>query len=299
MKRWISLAIVLSLFATLNAKEEATALAWRFAEGQILSVKLNQDLNTSVAVLGNDLKTAFDVTCWFTWKVKDVDPSGNAKIAVTLNRVKLKMDSPQLGKSDVDSQVDLKEGKQLTGLDGQLLALYKPLFGVEMTQQVSAQGKVSKVIIPDDVASELRKAAIPGVPGATEVIAGLNASLPEFPQEPLRLDQSWTTEAQVDSAPGISANMKNTYTYKGSRIVKSRSMHQIDVDIDFTLQTDSGPKIDVVEQSTGGAVYFDSVVGRLVGISTKQDATIKLTIGTQEIQQTIISNSKVLFTDQK
>lgn len=294
-QRIFCVAACLLISQTAQAKDGAETLAWRFETGQALGVKLNQNLNTTVKVLGNDLKTVIDSTLRFTWKVTDVDASGNADVVVTLDRVQIKMDSPQFGKGEVDSQ----ESKQLSGLSAQLASLYKPLLGVEMTQKISAQGKVTDLVIPEDVANELKKAALPGIPGATATIAALNSTLPEFPAEPLGPDKSWKSESTVESAPGISAVMNNTYTYRGIRQVKSRNLHKIDLNIDLKMETDGGPEIEVVEQSTDGTMYFDSEAGRLVGTNTKQNAEIKIKISGQEVTQTLTSSTKLLFSGLK
>ncbi len=274
---------------------EAGQLAWKFRTDQEIGVKLDQNTEMVVSLFGSDITTLVKSTIWMTWKVAQVDDHGTAEMSSVLDRVTVQMDNPQLGKSAADTNAN---DEAAVGLSGEIVKAFRPLVGAAITFKMSAQGEVTDEKIPDDVEKLLEQTSSQGMPSVASAIMTIIHACPVFPTEAPKVGATWNESTEIEAGGKATAVLEKTYTYQGAKEIKSRTLHQIDVEVQTVLaERDDGPSVEIVEQSDAGTLYFDGVAGRLAGSNVIHTSKAIVKVAGQEVDQTTTAKTKVLFAD--
>ncbi len=259
----------LSLIAALvGSTAQGANLRWKLKVGDSLRYEMSEKRVTSVLTGGAEVsKVTLTQTVDLTWSVKDVESQGSANLTHTIDRVRIKIESPQ-GSIDFDSKDEKGEGNPLK-------TLFKVLVGKPFSFKMDPQGALSDVKVPQNVARILKE--LGGAAGGADQIfseEGLKTMITQssviLPKEEISTGKSWTQEVKIPAPPLGSMVLAKTYRFEGES--PENGMAKIGIDAKFTLQ--SVPGVDVPfkiqSQASKGEISFDNAVGRLTSSSLNE-----------------------------
>src|SRR5262249_45955920 len=239
---------------------------------------------TSVGnIMGMEIETKMGQTMDMTWVVKSVASDGGAELAQTIDRIRMKMETP-FGAFDYDS----KENKPIEGQFGEIMGpILTAIAGAEMTVKMAPTGEVSDVKIPEKVMESLR-----GNPllaqfgpmfsedGLKQMAQGGAGSIGAFPKEPVSKGSTWEKKAEMKLAGLGTITVATTNTYAGPETRNGNKLEKIDLKMNQTIEAAPGGMIDIkiTSQDSKGTAYFDNTLGRLVSQEIKQKMKMEIDV---------------------
>lgn len=281
------------LFAVLLAVPvgAAESLRWKFEEGASHHYELNQTTVTTAMVQEQEVKTSIKQTVGMAWEVLSVESDGTARVAQTIERVKVSLES-QFASFAYDSD---DEG----AVEGQA-AVLKPvidaLVGARVVLVMTPRGEVNDVEVPDEMIERLRNAgpgaqALQGLASAEGMKGLIGQSTLVLPEEEVEPGSTWTRKVELPTPQGTLA-MTNTFTLESSESESAKIGMAMNVD-EFKTDPDAPFEMRVEEQDGTGSFAFDTAAGLLQSSEVTQKLTAVITVQGQEV--TSISESSATF----
>src|SRR5262245_36533771 len=150
--RGMLLFALVPLVLLCSTAQAQTTLRWKFKEGDKFNYVTEQSTTSVGNIMGMEIETKMGQTMDMTWVVKSVASDGGAELAQTIDRIRMKMETP-FGAFDYDS----KENKPIEGQFGEIMGpILTAIAGAEMTVKMAPTGEVSDVKIPEKVMESLR-----------------------------------------------------------------------------------------------------------------------------------------------
>ncbi len=260
-----------------------TTLRYKFKEGEKLQYAMNQDIKMSMSVGGMDIdikmKQGFDMN----WNVQKVDDKGNAKVRLTIGRVKLSMESP-MGTAEVDTGAK-KAVDQDDPLAKTFADLAAGLAALEMTFTMAPDGEMKDMKLPEEALKKLR--AIPGAdqfggqllsPDGFKKMTGVGMILPK---EPVTKGKQWTQKMSMKIPNLGTMNGITKYTYEGSTDKDGKKLAKIQLtpDLKITPDPDAPVQIKLKNIKDKGHAYFDNEAGRLAETRNEMNMEMEIEAG--------------------
>jgi hypothetical protein len=284
---------VLAVFAASAAGADVT-LRWRFSPDKPYHYVLNQGMEMSMKLPNGDVKTTMSQISDMTWKVKSVKPDGSAQMSQTIDRMRIKVESPA-GKFDIDSND--KSAPAPPGPLAPLGKMVQGLVGTPVDITISARGEVLSVTVPDKM-MEAMKTAGPGGQafagaftdkGIKQLFEQSSVILPENAVAP---GMTWVQKRSVETAGLGNMDIDTTYTDKGE-VPGKPDLHMIDGDVKMQIKADADApvKVRVVSQDNAAKFLFNTTAGHLSSSEIKQNMQMEISaqgqILTQDLTQTV------------
>ncbi len=279
-------AILAICFASATATaQEPVSLKWKFKTGSKIAVEMNQSMDMTMNLNGQNNTSKTVNKSWMTWEVKGVK-DGVAEMDTRIERMKIDVETAGI-KMGVDTDVP-------AGTDGQdptMGKMVRGIVGVKLMQSMNSNGKIVSMVVPDEIKKMMG-------PAGGEMVESLsrNGSL-EFPAEPLTVGKSWKV-GFTSPSPAGKMKLNNTYTYRGTQQRSGSKLHAFEVDIKMEFVKGAGPvSISITNQNTKGVMYFDAEKGRLAESIVNQDVEMLVEAQGQKMQQSLKSKAEIKFTD--
>lgn len=269
----------------------AETLRWKFEEGDSHHYELNQTTVTTAMVQEQEVKTSIKQTVEMGWEVLSVDSEGTARVAQTIERVEVSLES-QFASFAYDSS---DEGE----VDGQA-AMLKPvidaLVGARVVLVMTPRGEVNDVEVPDEMIERLRNAgpaaqALQGLASAEGMKGLIGQSTLVLPEEEVEAGSSWIRKVELPTPQGTLV-MTNTFTLEGGEADSATIAMAMNVD-EFKTDPDAPFEMRVEEQDGTGSFAFDNAAGILRSSEVTQKLTAVITVQGQEV--TSVSESSATF----
>jgi hypothetical protein len=260
----------------------AETLRWKFAEGDTHHYELNQ---TTVTTINQTVDMA--------WEVDSVNDDGSARVAQTIERVRVSLDS-QFASFAYDSQ-DEAAGE---GPAAMLKPVIDALVGSRVVLVMTPRGEVNDVEVPDEMIERLRNAgpgaqALQNLASAEGMKGLIGQSTLILPEEEVEPGATWTRAVELPTPQGTLA-LTNTYTLEDAG-ADSAAKIALSMNIDeFKVAPDAPFEMKVEEQSGNGTYTFDTAAGRLDSSEIKQGLRAVISVQDQEI--TSVTDSNATFT---
>jgi hypothetical protein len=297
----VSFLLALSALCLTTARAQSPAtdsgvqLRWKFEPGMQVAVKVSQQMSMEMNVAGNPIDVNNTSRQVMDWTVREVNAEGIATIASSIRRVQMTLTQPNQGEISYDSQSE----EEPTGVAAQLASGVKPLIGVTFTQKMKPSGEVYNVQMPQEALAAMQQGPLGQMGMSGDFIKDLTEKAsPEFPAKPLKIGDSWSTQATTKSPAG-DMTITNTYTYNGLQKDTS-DVHRIGVKMEMKLAGDGpqGAQIRVAKQNNNGMLLFDNAAGRLLKSELDQDMTLEISVAGQTVQQKLQQLLEVDFEKQ-
>lgn len=300
-RRCLTLAmLILSLAAYASTAGADDKLVWKFSEGQELNYVLDRSVEGSMDLSGSVFEFTMGMGFDVTWKVKSVADDGAAVVEQTVDRIRIKMDSPLGGALDYDSAKETApEGPIWEQMKPVVTSMLKQSFAVN----ISPQGVVSDIKLPQSLVDHFaaqeqagadgaprRRGGMPGMEGFSENgIKQLIARMVQRLPDESAADDSWTLELETEQRGAGVQTEEITYkldgdeTYDGKPVVKIAAKSELF----FEPADDAQMDVEITEQKGVATILFDKQAGCLVKSSGTQEVTKEMVGRGREIVQQI------------
>jgi hypothetical protein len=271
--------------------EAQTLLRWKFSPGQKLNHTLSLDSSTSMNFAGQAIETTVALTVDSVWTIDRVDPLGTAEITQTFPRVRMKMVSPVLGSTDVDTASETAAASPAAkGL--------KSITQSKVTLSMNSQGETANVqVVGLDGKPVVAAELVAGMFGKDGIASIISQSTYPLPKDPLAKGATWSRTLDMDVPMLGKASSTTTLTLAGPAQVSGKSLEQVNLDTTMAINPKSAAnplaQITIKEQSDKGAFYFDKAAGRFSHSESVQTMKMQVMAVGQNIEQSIRTVRKV------
>ncbi len=287
---------ILVLAAAVIAATSGTAraqkvLRWKFTPGETLRYVMNQEQSQKIKAGTTPITMTVTMNMHMSQKIESVDPKGVASITQTIDRIQMKMTSPQ----GIGMEYDSASGKPPEGLAKLTAPVFEAMVKQPFTMKMDPQGKVSDMKLPQGLMESINKVSGAQIgnmfseEGLKQMTGG--QGMAALPEKPVSVGDTWTQQADMDMAMLGKIAVKYTYKYDGTEKRDGQVFEKIanTLEMDISPQKDKPQpfQIKMTDQKMKGTTYFDNEAGRLV--ENKTGGTMKMTIsvGGQQIEQEI------------
>jgi RNA polymerase sigma factor (sigma-70 family) len=256
-----------------QARAPGTTLRYRFEKGGTFGYVVEKKLDSDTDANSGNKQVRTAETYDVTWKVADVDNEGNARMTLTIDRVRYQQDQHFPGKL---IEFDSKKQRNPVGQPGvvRLMApILKAHVGAVFTCTISPRGEVHDFKVPKKLADTVKKTRGLTVMYSSEAFQRM--LVPQgsivLPREPVPRGASWTENAKTEvQLAGGHAKMAVTIkaTYQGEddrsgRKLKAIGLQPTATKVERSPTTRLG-QFTLAKHEGKGNLYIDNATGRLV-----------------------------------
>jgi hypothetical protein len=255
-------ALVASLSA-FPARAE-NLLRWKFAQGQKLSVTLEQKIDLDTTSGTKPRKIAIEMRMDMRWNVDAVDADGLAEISQTITRLKMHLEMAGTGPIDFDTD----STKPPQGA-AEYFAAASKLIGLEIKTEINARGEIVSVAISDEdkqkIGAALAGTALAPLFSSAGLAETLKQTAAVLPEQAVNIDDTWQRESTAKLTVG-QVRQQTTYTYRGPRDVDGQMLEAIELasQLEVVKPADAERPVTLKEHEHTGTLLFDAAAGRFV-----------------------------------
>ncbi|HEY4761716.1 MAG TPA: DUF6263 family protein [Thermoguttaceae bacterium] len=284
------------------AARAATLLRNKFPLGEAYHYTMNQDQVMIIHVPGQDItqNVTQNMIIDMTTKVEAVDAKGNASLTLLMDRVRMKVDTPQ----GVIIDYDTASQEKPKGLAKMIALIFEPMTKKPFKMKQSPLGKISDVKMPEGLNEALKKASTAAaqvggtIPSEEDLSDNMKVGGFIFPDEPVSEGKTWTIENIKNFEGAGKKKVKTTYRYAGKENKDGKDLDKISVTEALKSPGDN-KNSDLKSMSTAGTIYFDNTAGIMVEQNLNSKMKIeKTTNGTQvSIDVNVANTTKLVSVD--
>ena len=190
-KKLITLLVVTLFFIGCSS---GIRLQYSGTPGEIRKYEISTDLDQTMEMMGNEMNFATQVVNFISEKINQVDKAGTISVSMTYDSVEFNTTNPQI--------------KAAEGKIQEMLGNFK---GKEINSKISEQGKILESSSPDSLIPDQMRQIF----SSEQTFSAL---YPEFPQQPVKIGDSWDVEKTTPISAGgfeMKITTKNKYTLLG------------------------------------------------------------------------------------
>lgn len=190
-KKLIALFVVTLFFIGCSS---GIKLRYQGTPGEIRQYQMNTDLDQTMEMMGNEMNFSTQVINFISEKINQVDKAGTISVIMTFDSVSFSTTNPQM--------------KAVEGKIKEMMTNFK---GKEITSKISKRGKILESSSPDSLIPDQMRQIF-----SSEQT--FSAIYPEFPEEPVKIGDSWEIEKTIPISTGgfeMKITTKNKYILLG------------------------------------------------------------------------------------
>jgi RNA polymerase sigma factor (sigma-70 family) len=259
------------------ARAPGTTLRYQFKEGDQFRYVVEKKTENTTTAGGFERAGSTTQTYDVTWRVTGVDSDGNARVALTVDRLRYVEDCGFPGKVEFDS----RKNKNPVGVPAvvRILApILKAQVGAEFTCTVSPRGEVRDFKVPKKVANAVMNTqGMQGLYSADffkQQLACQGCII--LPRGPIAKGFGWSERDDVVVAGGhAKMPVETRATYQGEADRGGRKLEEVSLKptataVDRAPTSGLGP-FTLRSHEGKGSLFFDRARGRLVEAEVTQD----------------------------
>ncbi len=284
----LSLLAVLLTGAIADESRADTLLRLKFNAGETIRYVIIQKMITTQKIEGMEIPMTATETIDMSWSVQSVDADKVASITQTIDRVRMKMESPQGIMIDYDSASD----EEPEGPAKMFASVFKAMVNKPISMKVSPRGEVSDVHVPQAMIDGFTK--LPGMEKMGSLFSEDTmkemSGIGELPEKAVSKGDTWTDEKEISFPIFGKMHVKVSNRYLGTETRNGKPLEKIAI----TQQMDIKPGEEqpaivfrIKEHKASGTTYFDNVAGRFAEAQLKTKMEFEITVGEKKIQSTI------------
>ena len=282
---WSLLAAVLVVASATSARAEKL-LRWKFTPGETLRHVTEQKMVTTMD-MGTPVTMTMTQMFEVSWKVNSVDAEGVASVTQTVDRARVKMESPQGIMIDYDSA----SGEEPEGIAKMLVSVIEAMLNRPVSMKVSAWGKTSDMQVPQAMIDAMNKLPMMEKGGGvfTEDTFRQMGGSGDLPEEAVSPGDTWTEERAIELPMVGKHKLGATYEYAGTETRNDRELEKILTTLRMELlgSEDQPLKFTSQDSELKGTIYFDNQAGRLVETDMSGKIKLEVTLGDMSFKMDI------------
>lgn len=211
----LALLLLISVLIVPNAAaDDAVLLRLNVKQGEVFHMNTTTTQKTTTRVSGQDVDVEQNMEFGVAYSFDRVQPDGSLDVTCTYETIKFSVKSSMM-ELMYDSKAPKKSDKQLAKAFG-------PMVGASIQMRMSPTGRVLEVKGVKELTTKMFASMSPtqrqdmekwitAQSNSNTIMAGLN----QYPENPVRIGESWNTQTAVDL--GFPVNVRTTYVLKGSQ----------------------------------------------------------------------------------
>lgn len=288
-----------SAMAQVETKQEATfrppvesdgQLTWKFEPGRKLEIVTDQSITMNMDFSVQQITSATNNLSRSTWHIQSIDEEGLAESEMTIERMKLEIDS-----NGTVIQYDSDSEEPLDEMFAELGETIDAIIGQSIRYKVSPQGKVSDVQVPEDMFQEQANPMFQAFMNPQMFAEMTKNSTLFFPNPNPQVGDTWEDSSEIDMNMFV-LTTRTQYQYLGVEDRSEGPVHVIGVTITQEYSDSDEMEVEIVEQKTNSKIYFDGINGYLVGSVLNQDMQMNMSVAGQVIDQRVQQKTEVKVT---
>jgi hypothetical protein len=308
MRMYIAtLAFLVAVFAGVStASGQDATLRYRWTKGDEVRYRISQQSNTTLSGLPglNDMSIDQNISQVVRMTVEDITADGNATIRETFESMRLEQSAPT-GKVVFDSTTP---HESTDTSEAAVAAMMSALVGESITMVIAPSGSVSRIEGMTRILDKAMK-SLSLTPGAAVVMNQLKGLVGDdairgmfdqsfgiFPDRPLRVGDSWTSQFEPTNPVLGKLTASRTYTLKSIEPRNGASIAHISVTVamkqgDAPAPGPLGASVRIADTETTGEIVFDATRGRVERTSLRSETPMTLAL---TLPDTSTANPKAL-----
>lgn len=257
---------------------QETLFRWKLEPGIQLLSEVVQELEQGIP--NSSAPVTQKLTLQQRWEVLSVQQDKSAQVATTLTHAKLSMNIPGAGDVEMDTA---KPAEEETGFAKQIGQMFRPMIDVACSNQMSPNGRISQVQIPEAALQGFRNIPM-GASMESVLKDSIEKGSPVFPDEPIKPGHIWTQTHKTKTEVGT-LEATNQYVYVGTTNVDRNKLHQFSIvtTMNFAGENTFKAKISIPEQKIEGTLLFDNERGYVYSSELNQKMTMRIEIPDQPV----------------
>ncbi len=288
-----ALSIVAMTYAlTVTGARGDEPLRWKFAKNETIHYTLSQKTLSKTEAGGQKVEVKQNQNTDMTWRIINVDASGNAEMDQTIDRIVLTTSSP-MGEVKVDTKAE--PTAEENGPAGAASKILRGMVGSPFHMKMNARGDITDVTVPPKVVDALKNVGPAG--GAMFSEEGIKRMTGQativLPEKSVAKGYSWKSNKSLPMPFGTML-LDSTYTYEGAEGANDR----IGVVVKSDIKSGNGPMAVKVLSSEGkGGYRFDPKAGLLRGSDLTMKMTMQIKVAGQEMVTEVVSTTEMHAAD--
>jgi hypothetical protein len=282
--RWsllaLSLAVLAATLCPAGSQAAERTLRWKFKAGDSLGCVIDQQMVQTLKIANEDVKITISQLIDLRWDVKDVSSDGVASMTQTIDKIRMKVETPQ----GVAIDYDTSSGKDPEGQAAMLTPMFKALVKQPMTYNMSSSGVITDLQLPKEMIDGFKK--VPGIERMGGMFSedGMKQMISQgaltLPAESIDVGKTWQNEAVVDQGPLGKMKSTTVYKYAGVEMHDGKEMDKIEstVTLEYPDADKAEAKVELTEQEGKGTIYFDNSIGRVSDSTAKSKMKMTVTV---------------------
>lgn len=245
------------------AQETNDSMTWQLKEGDQFALQLEQKSISSTTVDRRTVRLISTTVVDFDWLVVSVDEDSNATIEQSIRDIRLQVENPEFPSQAVALNTSSDQRPRRESLN--LLRQIEPLVGLRFIVQMSAQGKLLNVDLPEENLAVLEE--LPGTLNLQELLTsqGMNdlwgSSIVTLPEDSQEMGDQWETTELADTPFGQFARIRQ-YTFTDTEVRNNQQYAMIALQTRQQLQQPSAdPPGTLLSFSETGKLVFNITHG--------------------------------------
>jgi hypothetical protein len=284
----LPIVIVLLTAAAVTPARGETVLRWKFQPGEKLRCVMNMKMTGKLDFGSTPTTTTSVQVMEMSWEIKSVDAEGVASVTQTIDRLRMKMESPEGVMIDYDSDAN----GETAGISKVMVPFFEAMVNKPTSLKMDPRGHVSDVQVPQAMIDAANK--VPGMGAIGEMLSGETIGKISgggtLPQDAVSEGDTWTNEAEFNLPMLGKMKALATYKYLGSETRNGRALEKIGYTqkIDISpAQKQPGYDAKITDQSASGTIYFDNVAGRFTESSLKSKMNTEITVAGKTVKSDV------------
>lgn len=266
------------LAATSVAADEP--LTWKWSEGDTARYEMTQKMTMSMdAGPAGQVDATSQVGMVMSWAVEAVTTEG-AQIRQATERIVMQSDGPGSQGFEYDSQ----DEDPPAGMAALIAPMFEAMVESHFMITMLPTGEYTDVTLSEELAEAFKR--LPGGAVSADMVAQMSRQgALKFPEEPLALGDTWTTDVDINTPQIGVIKATTTYTYDGPREIDGREYEAFTPSVSAMSVGDDqhAAKVSIETTDSTGEILFDREAGRLFRSRVLQTMTVTVTIGEKQI----------------
>jgi hypothetical protein len=269
---------------------EGKLLRWKFAPGQTLHYLMTQDMTSNVrAGEGAAMKLTTNMNMDMILKVEAVDPKGVASLSQTIDRIQMKLQSPQGVMLDYDSA----SGKEPEGMARMLEPFFSGVLKKPFKMKMTPRGEVIEMKPPQGFLEGVNKMVGGDAMGGlfSEESMTKMSAFGSCPEEPVTPGKTWSRKVTTKVPVLGPMTVETLFRYVGTEDRGGRTLEKIAATMQMKTQDkqekQEKPAAGMKGIESDGFLYFDNEAGRMAETQAKIKMNISVTVGTMNVEQDV------------
>lgn len=282
-RRLVCVVVALALSGGAAARGQ-TLLRWKFEPGQKLHYVVHIKMNQKIGMGATPTTMTTTQIMNTSREVKSVEADGTAVVIQTIDRMRMKQESPQGVMANYDSASE----EEPEGMAKMMAPMFEAMVGKSISVKMNARGEVSDVKLPPGMLDEMKK--MPFMEMMDDMFSEENMKQMmgniALPEEPVAEGHKWSTETSMQIPMLGKGKVKMAYEYVGSETRNGTEVEKILTTMEMDITGTEGQlfPIELEGQEMTGAIYFDAAAGYFTESEMKTTMKMKVGIGEKKME---------------